>query len=106
VDKFTERVVAGAKRIGASYCDCRLIDMEREDVSVVGGAPRAVVHAHQRGFGVRVIANGAWGFSSSSVVADAEADHIVEEAVGIAPTRVRWQKRRMSSWPRSLPVRT
>src|SRR5450756_2153942 len=58
--------------------------MEREDVSVVGGAPRAVVHAHQRGFGVRVIANGAWGFSSSSVVSDAEADHIVEEAVTIA----------------------
>jgi TldD protein len=58
--------------------------MEREDVSVVGGAPRAVVHAHQRGFGVRVIANGAWGFSSSSVVTDAEADHIVEEAVDIA----------------------
>jgi len=84
VDKFTERVIAGAKRLGASYCDCRLIDLEREDVSVVGGAPRAVVHAHQRGFGVRVIANGAWGFSSSSVVTDAEADHIVEEAVAIA----------------------
>ncbi len=84
MDKFTERVIAGARRLGASYCDCRLIDMEREDVSVVGGAPRAVVHAHQRGFGVRVIANGAWGFSSSSVVSDAEADHIVEEAVDIA----------------------
>lgn len=84
MDKFTERVIAGAKRLGATYCDCRLVDMEREDVSVVGGAPRAVVHAHQRGFGVRVIANGAWGFSSSSVVTDAEADHIVEEAVDIA----------------------
>ncbi len=84
MDKFTERVIAGARRLGASYCDCRLIDMEREDVSVVGGAPRAVVHAHQRGFGVRVIANGAWGFSSSSVVSEAEADHIVEEAVDIA----------------------
>ncbi len=84
MDKFTERVIAGARRLGASYCDCRLIDMEREDVSVVGGAPRAVVHAHQRGFGVRVIANGALGFSSSSVVSEAEADHIVEEAVDIA----------------------
>lgn len=84
MDKFAERVVGVAKRLGTTYCDCRAVDMEREDISVVGGMPRAAVHAHQRGFGVRVIADGAWGFSSSSVVTDAEADRIVEEAVAIA----------------------
>jgi TldD protein len=84
MDRFSQRVMAAAKSLGASYCDCRLIDTEREDVSVVGGVPRAVAHAHQRGFGVRVIAGGAWGFSASSVVTDAEVDRIVEEAVDIA----------------------
>ncbi len=84
MDRFSERVIAAAQRLNATYCDCRLVDMEREDISVVNGMPRALAHAHQRGFGVRVIADGAWGFSSSSVVTDTEADRIVEEAVGIA----------------------
>lgn len=84
MDKFSQRVVAAAERLGASYCDCRLIDTEHEDVSVVGGVPRAVVRSHQRGFGVRVIADGGWGFSASSVVSDAEADRIVAEAIDIA----------------------
>jgi len=84
VDKFTERVIGMARRLGATYCDVRVVDMEREDISAIGGTPRAAVHAHQRGFGVRVIADGSWGFSSSSVATDAEADRIVEEAIAIA----------------------
>ncbi len=84
MDKFSQRIIAAAEHLGASYCDCRLIDTEHEGVSVVGGVPRAVVRSHQRGFGVRVIVDGAWGFSSSSVVSDIEADRIVEEAVSIA----------------------
>ncbi|MGB9666973.1 MAG: TldD/PmbA family protein [Candidatus Cryosericum sp.] len=84
MDKFSERSIGVAKRLGATYCDCRIVDMEREDIAVVMGMPRSVVHAHQRGFGVRVIVDGAWGFSSSSVLTDAEADRIVLEAVAIA----------------------
>lgn len=84
MDRFSERVIAAARRFGATYCDCRLINTEREDLSVVNSVPRAASHSDQRGFGVRVIAQGAWGFSASSVVNDAEADRIAEEAVAIA----------------------
>ncbi|MDO9099840.1 MAG: TldD/PmbA family protein [Caldisericota bacterium] len=93
MDRFTEQVIAAARRRGANYCDCRLIELEREEIAVMNGALRALTQASQRGFGVRVIVDGAWGFSSSSVTSDGEIDRIVDEAVLIARASASVKKR-------------
>jgi TldD protein len=75
--------IRAAKKAGASYADCRAMTTERESISTRNGAAASRIQENQ-GFGVRVIADGAWGFSSSSVVTLAEAEAVAREAVAIA----------------------
>ena len=57
---------------GASYADVRVVDTSREAIQVASGVVEAVERSDSFGFGVRAIADGAWGFASSrEVTADA-----------------------------------
>jgi TldD protein len=60
--------------------------MERatEDLSVKNGNVDGISSASSRGFNVRVIVNGAWGFASSATLTHAEAERIAQAAVRIA----------------------
>lgn len=75
--------IAAAKKAGASYADCRAVQTERESISTRNGSAASRLGDTQ-GFGVRVIADGAWGFSSSSLLTLAEAEAVAKEAVAIA----------------------
>ncbi|MEN6371693.1 MAG: TldD/PmbA family protein [Armatimonadota bacterium] len=82
--EFTDKVLQKAKDLGASYADVRIIKGESESIGVKKGNVNALASSTNYGFGVRVIVNGSWGFSSSSVVRDGEIDRVVDEAVRIA----------------------
>jgi len=82
--EIVESALLAAKRAGASYADVRVIQREEEDISTKNGAADAIKHAESKGFGVRVIANGGWGFSSSFTADPVEAERIANEAVQIA----------------------
>src|SRR5438309_2173253 len=58
---------------GATYADARAVERESETVSVKDGQIEGVDRGADRGIGVRVIANGAWGFAASDRVRDAPA---------------------------------
>lgn len=68
---------------GASYADCRAITLDRESVSTRNGEV-GTRRNEAAGFGVRVIADGAWGFSSSSRCTTDEIRRVARSAVGIA----------------------
>ncbi|MGD8238106.1 MAG: TldD/PmbA family protein [Armatimonadota bacterium] len=72
-----------AKTHGASYADVRIIETRSQDV---GTKNEKVSHIHSDedlGFGVRVIADGSWGFASSSRLEKAEVERVAAEAVQI-----------------------
>jgi TldD protein len=69
---------------GASYADVRVVDTATQRLSVRTGRVDAIESGTSFGFGVRVVADGAWGFASSSEVTDAAAVRIAREAVAIA----------------------
>jgi TldD protein len=73
-----------AKARGASYADIRFVDSENRTVQVKNGRVESLEAARSLGFGVRVIVQGAWGFSSSSLVTKAEIERVTAEAVAIA----------------------
>lgn len=73
-----------AQQKGASYADIRFVTDRSRNVSVKNGKVESLSNNESQGFGVRVIINGAWGFSSSSVVTRAEVERVTAEAVGIA----------------------
>lgn len=86
IDGFKELAQAAidaARKAGASYADCRVIRKEYEGVSCRNGVTGTSLNEDQ-GFGIRVIAQGAWGFSSSSYLTLKEVEKVAQAAVAIA----------------------
>lgn len=69
-----------ARSRGATYADVRIVEHQEQTVRVKNGIVEALSETTDRGFGVRVIAEGAWGFASS---ADLDRKRI-EEAAALA----------------------
>jgi len=68
---------------GASYADVRISEILDENITVKNGEPEAVRFSQTKGFGVRVIVNGAWGFAGSIDMSKAEVAKTVDKAVKI-----------------------
>jgi TldD protein len=79
-----ERALNVAQVKGASYADVRLVHHEDESIAVKNGIVEALGRGLDQGLGVRVIANGAWGFASSAALTTAEAERVAALAVDIA----------------------
>lgn len=79
-----ERALDAAQRGGAEYADVRVVERETEGLTVKNGQLEGASSNTSAGFGVRVLVDGAWGFSSSAVLDLGEADRIAAEALEIA----------------------
>jgi len=82
-----------AKKLKASYCDIRIVRYRRQVLSMALNPQRgtgktfevpSVSDGSSFGFGVRVIAGGAWGFAASPFVNADEIARVTREAVGVA----------------------
>lgn len=73
-----------AQQKGATYADIRFVTEHNRNVNVKNGKVEALGSSESTGFGVRVIANGAWGFSSSNILTKEEIERVTAEAVSIA----------------------
>ncbi len=82
--ELIERALDAAERGGASYADVRIVERETEQLTVKNGALEAATSTVSAGFGVRVLVDGAWGFSSSREMHATEAERIGREALEIA----------------------
>jgi TldD protein len=81
---FVDACLDAATYAGASYADVRVVDTSTQSISVRSGRVEAIESASSFGFGVRVIADGRWGFASSSEVTFDTAERIAREAVATA----------------------
>ncbi len=79
-----ERALDAAQRGGAQYADIRVVERETEGLTVKNGRLEAANSNTSAGFGVRVLVDGAWGFSSSAALDRDEAERITREALEIA----------------------
>lgn len=82
--ELIERALDGAERGGASYTEVRVQERDSEALTVKNGALEAATANTTAGFGIRVLVDGAWGFSSSARLEPDEADRIAAEAIEIA----------------------
>jgi len=69
---------------GATYADVRVVSAEVEEARVRNGALEALTRSETIGLGVRVVADGAWGFAASPVLTAPEVDRVAALAVSIA----------------------
>ncbi len=73
-----------ATRKGAQYVDVRVVENQTENIAVKNGIVQNLNFTDSLGFGVRVLAGGAWGFASSRDLTPAEVDRVTDDALAIA----------------------
>jgi TldD protein len=73
-----------ARDAGATYADIRIADYRTQSISTREARVTGIRDSEDRGFGVRVIANGTWGFAASAAIDKQEIARIAKKAVAIA----------------------
>jgi TldD protein len=84
IAELATRGLNRAQLLGAGYADVRVVERYYETVATRDGKPDGLSRDRSRGFGVRVLVDGAWGFASSSILTPAEVDRVTALAVEIA----------------------
>jgi TldD protein len=69
---------------GGQYADVRVVHNTTESISVKNGVVKTLSLNESVGFGVRVLADGAWGFACSRELTAAEVDRVTDLAFKIA----------------------
>ncbi|MFQ5695372.1 MAG: PmbA/TldA family metallopeptidase, partial [Terriglobia bacterium] len=82
---------AGAR--GASYADVRVIDTRHRALSTKNGKVGTLSESESLGLGIRVIAEGAWGFASTDQLTRAKIEETAARAVSIARASARVKKK-------------
>ena len=84
MEELTRLAVEAAVAAGASYADARVVDRRSERVRVKNGAVEALTDGRSKGLGVRVIADGAWGFAGCAELSAGAACAAAKQAVELA----------------------
>jgi len=82
--ELTHLALNTAAARGATYADVRVVRRRTQQIATRNGVVSTLSDSETMGFGIRVIANGAWGFSSSARLDRAEVERVAAEAVEIA----------------------
>ncbi|MFQ5837454.1 MAG: TldD/PmbA family protein [Thermoplasmata archaeon] len=85
-----------ALKAGASYVDIRLVERRLSAIIVKNDNVESLTENVSGGFGVRALADGSWGFSSSSGMENGEIRRVAEEAVRIARASARVRREEVS----------
>ena len=97
MDKMVKKQMADvalntAKSMGATYADARIGRYLNQYVFTREDKVQNVVNTESFGIGIRVIANGTWGFASTNMVTEDGIKKATEQAVAIAKANSKFQK--------------
>ena len=82
--EYLEQGIEYLKSKGVDYADIREVQESIESIMVRNEEVETLSRASAHGFGVRVLASGAWGFSCSNLVSTDEMKKVCDEALEIA----------------------
>jgi TldD protein len=84
ISKLGSKAIQMALDLGATYADFRHVDTKSQSLGYSDGAPDKVEESSDTGFGIRVVASGAWGYCSSADLDEKEIKRVARKAVEIA----------------------
>ena len=117
--EFLEEVLRLAKKKGAEYADCRLYpNTESEQIKLENGQITTLNSSQSAGFGVRVLAQGSWGFYATPILDRQKIEEVVKRAVHsasinatiqkekvvLAPNSQRWPKEKVGTYQTSIEI--
>jgi len=82
--EFARRVLDEAVRGGATYADIRVVDRRTEHVRAKNSALESISDNGSKGWGVRVLSSGGWGFASTYDFSPEAVDRVTRQALSIA----------------------
>ena len=82
-----------ALRPGVTYADVRLVESRERDLSTKNGKPSQVASSESAGLGIRVLAEGCWGFAATDDLSKAGVESAAALAVEIARSSALAKKR-------------
>jgi TldD protein len=97
--KLADIALSTARQLGASYSEVRINRYRLESLSTREKQVQQVERTQSFGLGVRVLADGTWGFASSRSVTAEEARRATHQAVEIAKANAAYQSRRITLAP-------
>jgi len=89
--RLADAALNAAKASGASYCDVRIGRYLRQFVITREDKVQNVVNTESSGVGIRVIANGTWGFAATSDLSPDAVAKAAKQAIAIAKANSRLQ---------------
>jgi TldD protein len=104
--EIAETALARAAALGATYADIRVSRYRRESIATRERQVQNVSRSTSRGYGLRVLVNGAWGFAASNRLEAAGARAVAEQAVAIARANAVLTSRKVSLAPADRVVTT
>jgi TldD protein len=88
---LADAALDAARKAGATYCDVRIGRYMRQFVITREDKVQNVVNTESTGVGIRVIANGTWGFAATSELTPASAAATASQAAAIAKANSKYQ---------------
>ncbi|HMM67861.1 MAG TPA: TldD/PmbA family protein [Dokdonella sp.] len=82
--RLADSALGAAKDAGASYCDVRIGRYLRQFVITREDKIENIVNTESTGIGIRVVANGTWGFAATSDLGENAVARAARQAVAIA----------------------
>jgi len=73
-----------AKRWGVTYAEIRAQKNNNTLINAIDGQVEAVTIANENGAGIRVLADGAWGFSTTNSIRPADLEKSMRSALKMA----------------------
>ncbi|MGH6890807.1 MAG: TldD/PmbA family protein [Dongiaceae bacterium] len=83
-DELADLALVRIKAAGAEYGDIRLLDSTTQTIQGEDRRIASVRESTDRGFGIRVLYHGGWGFAASSICSSEEVPRVADLAVEIA----------------------
>ncbi|HUJ32521.1 MAG TPA: TldD/PmbA family protein [Candidatus Acidoferrum sp.] len=106
MQEWANSAIDTAKRRGATYADARVMDIRHRDISVKNGEVGNMAESESLGIGIRVIADGAWGFAATDRLTKEGVQACAAEAVAIAKASALAKRENVALAPESAYVDT
>jgi TldD protein len=84
MQEWANTAISTARLRGATYADARVMDIRHRDISVKNGEVGNLSESETLGIGIRVIADGAWGFASTDRLTLEGVQACAVQAIAIA----------------------
>lgn len=92
MDDLIAKAIDKAEKRGASFAEVRVFGYKYEQISTRDGQIESCGIYNDRGYGIRVIKNGAWGFASTAIIDESTVDDIANLAIKEAEATSKVQK--------------